>query len=341
MITALTTIIISFFATSLLIVPFIDLLYKLKFFKKKTAITSKNKNAAVTHIKSKVKTPEGAGLLLIGILIFLFPAIFALFYSVNGTITSNFPIAKEIGVIIFSLVAFGLLGLVDDIIKFFDLQQEKGFSGLKTKAKLLIQAILALSISSYMYYGLGINFINIPLIGTIHLGPLFIIFASFVIITFSNAVNFTDGVDGLSMGILLFCLFGYLVITVNIIDTPLSTFIGIWIGTIIAFLYFNVYPANIFLGDVGALSFGATLATIALLSGKVFIIFIFGLLFFIEFTSSFIQLVGKAVLKRKILPVAPAHYFFLQKGWKESQLTQRAWLATIILVIIGLFLSLI
>lgn len=341
MITALTTIIISFLFTSLLIVPFIDLLYKLKFFKKKTAITSKNKNAAVTHIKSKAKTPEGAGLLLIGILIFLFPAIFALFYSVNGTITSNFPIAKEIGVIIFSLLSFGLLGLVDDVVKFFDLQQEKGFSGLKTKTKLIIQIVLALIISIYMYYGLGINFINIPLIGTVHLGPLFILFATFVIITFSNAVNFTDGVDGLSMGILLFCLFGYLVISVNIIDTPLSTFIGIWIGTIIAFLYFNVYPANIFLGDVGSLSFGATLATIALLSGKVFIVFIFGLLFFVEFLSSLIQLFGYGVLKRRILPVAPAHYLFLRKGWKESQLTQRAWIATIILVVIGLFLSVI
>lgn len=339
MITALTTIITSFFFTAILIVPFINLLYKLKFFKKESAIVSKNKNAAITHIKSKVRTPEGAGFLLIGVLIFLFPLIFALFYSVNGTVTSNFPIAKEIGVIIFSLVSFGLLGLVDDVVKFFDLQNEKGFSGLKTKAKLFIQFILALAISIYMYYGLGINFINVPLLGTIYLGPIFILFATFVIITFSNAVNFTDGVDSLSMGILLFCLFGYLVISVNIIDTPLSTFIGIWIGTIIAFLYFNVYPANIFLGDVGALSFGATLATIALLSGKVFIVFIFGLLFFVEFLSSLIQLSGYAILKRKILPVAPVHYIFLNKGWKESQLTQRAWLATIILVVIGLFLS--
>jgi len=336
---ALTTIITSFFITAVLIVPFINFLYKLKFFKKKTAITSLNKNAAITHLKSKSRTPEGAGLLLIVVIIFLFLSIFTLFYSVNGNITSNFPIVKEIGIIIFSLVSFGLLGLYDDIVKFFELQQDRGFSGIKTKTKLLIQVLLATTIASFMYFGLGINFINIPVIGILHLGPIFIIFATIVIIIFSNAVNFTDGVDGLSMGILLICLFGYLIISVSIIDTPLSTFIGIWIGTLVAFLYFNVYPANVFLGDVGSLSFGATLATIALLSGKVFIIFIFGLLFFVEFLSSFIQLSAKAIIKRPILPVAPIHYLFLKKGWKESQLTQRAWLATIILIIFGLFVS--
>jgi len=334
---ALTTIITSFFITAVLIVPFINFLYKLKFFKKKTAITSLNKNAAITHLKSKSRTPEGAGLLLIVVIIFLFLSFFALFYSVNGNITSNFPIVKEIGIII--LISFGLLGLYDDIVKFFDLQQDRGFSGIKTKTKLLIQILLATAISSFMYFGLGINFINIPIFGIIYLGPIFIIFAALVIIIFSNAVNFTDGVDGLSMGILLICLFGYLIISISIIDTPLSTFIGIWIGTLVAFLYFNVYPANVFLGDVGSLSFGATLATIALLSGKVFIVFIFGLLFFVEFLSSFIQLSAKAIIKRPILPVAPIHYLFLKKGWKESQLTQRAWLATTILVIFGLFVS--
>lgn len=338
---ALTTIIISFCFTALVIVPFINLLYRLNFFKKKKAVITKQKNIAVSHVRSKVKTPEGAGLLLILVLIFLFPLLLTVFNDMNKVVTSNFPLEKEIAVIFFTLVSFGLLGLYDDVIKFFELQRDRGFSGLKTSTKFVLQIVLATVIAAYMYFSLGIDFLYLPFLGTICLGPYFMIFAALTIIVFTNAVNFTDGVDGLSMGILLFCLFGYLIVSVHIIDTPLSIFIGVWLGGIVAFLYFNINPANVFLGDIGSLSFGATLAVVALLSGRVFVIFVFGFLFFVEFLSSFVQLSSKAILKKPILPIAPIHYYFLKKRWPEGQLTQRAWLVTIVLVIIGLFLSVI
>lgn len=336
---ALTNIIVSFLVTSLLIVPFINFLYKISFFKKKSAITSQNKNAAVTHLKSKSQTPEGGGILLILVTIFLFPALFAVLHLLGKDIFSNYPVYQEIFVIFFTFISFGLLGLYDDVIKFYELDRDRGYAGLRSSRKLILQALLSLAISSYLYFSMGLNFVYVPFIGTLFLGPFFIAFSALTIMTFCNAVNFTDGVDGLSMGILLISLIGFLIITSKIIDTPLSTIIGIWIGGIIAFLYFNVYPARVFLGDVGALSFGATLAVVALLSGRVLAIFVFGLIFFIEFLSSAIQLSSKKFLGRSLLPVAPAHYYFLKKGWHEAQLTQRAWVATIMLTILGLFLS--
>ena len=119
-----------------------------------------------------------------------------------------------------------------------------------------------------MYFWLGINFLNVPFLGQLYLGPLFILYASFVIVAFANAVNITDGLDGLAAGLLLFCLFGLWVLSASILDTTLSIFVALFIGSLIAFLYFNIYPARIFMGDVGALAFGASLAVMGLLLGK-------------------------------------------------------------------------
>jgi len=205
--------------------------------------------------------------------------------------------------------------------------------------KFIIQWILGFIISFLLYFNLGINFVNIPFLGIINLGWLYIPFSAFVIVSFANAVNITDGLDGLVSGLLMISLFAFWILAGSILDTPLSYFLVLWLGSIIAFLYFNVYPARIMLGDVGSLSFGATFAVVGLLLGKIIALIIFGAIFFIEISSSLVQLLSKKYLKRKLLPVAPLHLWMQKYGWEEPKIVQRAWLAGIMLAVFGLWLA--
>jgi phospho-N-acetylmuramoyl-pentapeptide-transferase len=190
-----------------------------------------------------------------------------------------------------------------------------------------------------MYFNLQIDFIYIPLIGGIQLGWLFIPLAAFVIVAFANAFNITDGLDGLSSGLLLICLLAFSVISAASLDTPLSVFLALWLGGLIAFLYFNVFPARIWLGDVGALSFGATLAVVGLLVGKTIALVVIGAPFIIEIGSSLVQILSKKYLHRKIFPASPLHLWLQLKGWEEPKIVMRAWLAGIIFAILGLWLA--
>ncbi len=167
----------------------------------------------------------------------------------------------------------------------------------------------------------------------------YIFFAAFIILAFTNAVNITDGLDGLATGILMIALFGFWVVSRSILDVPTSLFIGSWLGGLIAFLYFNIYPARLFLGDTGTLSFGATFAVIGLILGKTFALPIMGGLFVAEVTTSLIQLLGKKYLKRRILPVAPLHLWLQNKGWEEPKIVMRFWLVSILFVIFGLMIA--
>jgi len=136
-------------------------------------------------------------------------------------------------------------------------------------------------------------------------------------------------------------LFGFWILSASILDTPLSMFIALWIGALMAFLYFNVYPARIFMGDVGALSFGATFAVVGLLVGKIVALIIMGGLFIIIGLSSFLQILSVKIRGKRLFPVAPLHYWLLKIGWSEPKIVQRAWLANIMLVIFGVWLAVI
>jgi len=196
-------------------------------------------------------------------------------------------------------------------------------------------------IACLIYFQLEISILLIPLIGTLILGYFYIPFAAFVIIAFANAVNVTDGLDGLASGILMISLFGLWVLSSTILDVPLSVFIALWIGSLISFLYFNVFPARIFMGDVGSMAFGATLAVIGLLLGKVLALVVIGFIFVVEIASSLLQLLSRRYLKKKIMPAAPLHLTLQEKGWAEPKIVQRAWLLQIMLTIFGVWLAII
>jgi len=331
----------SFVISSLSIVPFINLLYKLRFYKHQTSIDANRTDVASQHIRAKSRTPEGAGFLIILVVSILFAITLPALKMLGIFISQVHNLNDEINIIFFTFISFGLLGLYDDIVKYFELEREHGFVGLRTIHKLLIQIFLGLTIASLLYFNLGIQIIHVPIFGVFHLGFWYIPIAAFLIISLANAVNITDGMDGLSGGLLMISLFGFWFLSASILDTPLSVFIALWIGGLIAFLYFNVFPARIFLGDVGALSFGATLAVVGLLLGKIPAVIIVGVPFLVEGASSALQILSVKTFHRRIFPIAPIHYWLLKVGWPESKIVQRAWLCGILLVVFGVMLSLV
>lgn len=340
---ALGLVIFSFLITSLLVVPFINLLYKLNITRKKEA-PKKGKVPLFDKLHDKkAGTPVGGGVLIIAIVSLLFAVLFPVASHLGVFIQSAYALREEITVIFFTFISFGLLGALDDLLKTFGKPNRGVFGlafGLSRGQKFLLQWVLGLVVGYMIYSQLGIDILHIPIIGkTLNLGVLYIPFAAFVIVTFVNAFNITDGLDGLASGLLLICLLAFGIIAAGSLDTPLSIFITLWVGSLVAFLYFNVWPARIFLGDAGAMSFGAMLAVIGLLTGSIIALFVIGGIFLIEIASSAIQILGWKIIKKPIFPLAPIHHSFLAIGWEEPKIVMRAWLAGIMLAIFGLWLA--
>ncbi len=315
-------------------VPFIDLLFFLKRkFQRQTALA--NSSQTPIHdvlMKADEKTPSGGGILLILILAVLSIG----FYFLNFRTT---PDAVTLKILLFTLFSFGSLGLLDDIKLIFTRRKGK-FLGMGRRKLLGFQFILAGLIGAMLYYLAGLNNLYITGLGNFVIGLWYIPLAAFIIVSFANAYNISDGLDGLSAGLLLICLFAFLGITSRALDLTLASFIGIWIGALFAFLYFNIWPARIFMGDGGSFAFGAALAVVGLLTGKILALAIIGGMFVFIVASSLLQILSKKMLKMKILPVAPIHMYFKYIGWEEPKIVVRFWLAQGLLAIFGLWIAL-
>lgn len=325
--------ILSFFITGILLVPFIDFLYKIKLqrqvqktkdmFEKRTPLFDK-------HHAWKAGTPFGGGILIIVIV-----SVLTLWsYGIFGIEVKPW----ELFVLLFSFIGFGVLGLYDDMKKLAN-GNRSAFFGLRFRHKFFIQWILALIIASVFYYKLGFTFIFIHGFGLASLGFLFVPFAALVIVSFTNAFNVADGLDGLASGLLLICLGAFLIISSQQLDEGLGVFISVLMGSVMAFLYFNIYRARLWLGDVGSLSLGAVLAVIGLLTGKILALAIIGGVFILEVGSSLIQILGKRFLGRKIFHASPLHLLLQERGWNEPKIVMRAWLLGFVFAIVGLYLA--
>jgi phospho-N-acetylmuramoyl-pentapeptide-transferase len=287
----------------------------------------------------KAGTPVGGGILIIIITSILFFLYMSWFLYTKKYISINYPsLFTEIVVLFFTFISFGFLGLYDDLSKIF-LWKRTNIFGVRLRQKLMIELLLAALIAVSLFLNLKIDLIHIPFVGTYELSYWYIFFAIFVIVAFSNAVNITDGIDGLAGGVLLVALTGFWVISRSIIDVPTSIFISVWLGGILAFLYFNIYPARIMLGDTGALSFGATFAVIGLILGKSFALPVIGGIFVIEATSSGLQLLSKRFLHRKLYEVSPFHLYLQNRGWCEPKVVFRMWIIAIVFVLLGLAIA--
>jgi len=324
--------ILSAFITGILLVPFIDFLYRIKLqrkdqetrdpFNKRTPIFDKF-NAW------KVGTPVGGGLLII-----LIVSVLTLWsYGLLNVAINSWTIT----VILITFIGFGALGLYDDLKKLTNIPSS--FFGLRLRHKLVIQCIIALVIAFIIFMKLGYTFIFIRGIGLASLGFLYIPFAAFVIVAFTNAANIADGLDGLASGLFLICLGAFLAITSAQIDPSLGIFISILIGAVGAFLYFNIYKARIWLGDVGSLALGAVLAVVGLLTGKILALVVIGGVFVLEIGSSLLQMLWKKFFKRKLLPASPLHLYLQYRGWDEPKIVMRAWLVGFFFAILGLYLA--
>ena len=340
---ALGLILFSFLITSILVVPFINILYKLHFTRRKEA-PKKGKIPLFDKLHDrKAGTPVGGGILIILVVSVLFILIFPFASKMGVYIRSSHDFRTEIFVILFTFISFGVLGLYDDLVKIFR-KPKKGtlgmWFGLTRRQKFFLQWVLAFIVSFVLFKKLGIQILHIPLFDTVlNLGYVYPFFASLIIVAFTNAFNITDGLDGLSTGLLIIYLIAFGAIAANTLDIPLIAFISLWLGALLAFGYFNIWPARILLGDTGALSFGATLAVIGLLTGSLVSFLIIGGIFLVEIASSALQIFGWKVLKKPILPLAPLHNSFLARGWEEPKIVMRAWLASILLAIFGLWLA--
>ncbi len=324
---------LSAFITSILIVPFIDFLYKIKLRRqdqKTVDIFNKPTPLFDKFNAWKAGTPFGGGILIIFVVTVL---------TLWGYGMFNIPInAWELFVILFTFISFGALGLYDDLKKLTN-GNKIPFFGLRFRHKFVIQWILALIIAFVLYSQLGYSFVFIRGFGLASIGFLFIPFAAFVIVSFANAFNIADGLDGLASGLLLICLGAFLAIASSQVGGTLGIFIAILMGSVASFLYFNIYKARIWLGDVGSMSLGASLAVIGLLTGRTIAIAFIGGVFVLEIGSSLIQILGKKFLKRRLLPVAPLHLYLLKRGWDEPKIVMRAWLLGFFFAVLGLYLA--
>lgn len=325
--------ILSFFITGILLFPFIDFLYSknLQRQKQKTRDIFNNRTPFFDKFNAwKVGTPFGGGILIILVVSVLTLWAYGIF---------QIKIKPwELFVVLFSFIGFGLLGLYDDIKKLIN-GRKTVFFGLRFRHKFFIQWILALIIATVLYTELGYSFIFVRGFGLATIGFLFIPFAAFVIVSFVNAFNIADGLDGLSSGLLLISLVAFLAISSQQLDQQLGIFIAILMGSVAAFLYFNIYKARLWLGDVGSLALGAALAVIGLLTGKIIALVVIGGVFIIEIGSSLIQILGKKFFGKKIFPVAPFHLYLQKRGWEEPKIVMRAWLAGFFFAALGLYLA--
>lgn len=325
-------VLLSFTTTSICMVPFIDFLYFLKQkFEKIPAKLKKSETPIHDQLmKADVSIPAGGGILIILILIILSVGYGLFNASVDKT---------SLKILIFTLVSFGLLGLVDDVNLLLTKRTGK-FLGLSRKKIFLIQSILAIITSGMLYFMGGLNNIYISGLGNFVIHGWYIPLSALVIISFANAYNISDGLDGLSAGLLLICLFAFLALSSLSLDLTLAAFIGIWIGSLFSFLYFNIWPARIFLGDAGSFAFGATLAVVGLLTGKILAVAIIGGMFVIILLSSLIQILSKKIFKKKVFVVSPLHMYFKYIGWEEPKIVTRFWLAQGLFAIFGLWMGL-
>ena len=260
---------------------------------------------------------------------------------------------RYIWVVLFVTISFGVVGFLDDFIKI----KSKSSDGLSSKQKIILQSLFALIATTFLYYSAETSpetaFI-VPFYKDllISMSPfLFIFLGSFVVVGSSNAVNLTDGLDGLAIlptiliaGALGLIAYGmgniliadYLYLPHLEISGELVVFCGALIGSGIGFLWYNTYPAQIFMGDVGSLTLGAILGTIAVILRHELVFAIMAGVFVMETLSVAIQVISFKLRGKRVFLMAPIHHHFELKGWEEPKIIVRFWIITIILILVAL-----
>ncbi|MBE1304999.1 phospho-N-acetylmuramoyl-pentapeptide-transferase [Clostridium botulinum] len=297
-------------------------LFLIPLFKKLNLGQSIKNGIPISH-KKKAGTPTFGGI------IFIFSSIITMLFMIK-----NYN--KELLLIISSLIAFGLIGFIDDTLKKIHKKNE----GLTSKGKMILLLFVSSIFAIYSYYN--------PSIGSIIMFPftkklfdlriLYIPFIIFYYVSTTNALNLTDGLDGLATSITLLVVTFFIFLSFGMGHYTLSISCSCIAGALLGFLRYNCYPAKIIMGDTGSLALGGAIATIAMILKNPFIVIIVGGIYVIEALSSLIQIVFFKLFGKRIFKMAPIHHSFELHGWHETKIVSVFSIITTILCLIG-FLS--
>lgn len=290
--------------------------------------------------KEKSGTPTMGGLLIWGTVLFLALFFFAVenFFPGNFLSKLNFLTRRETLLPLGALVISAIIGLIDDYLGVKKIGPKGG--GLSVLYRLGLYTVIAIVGSLWFYFKLDWDIFHVPFIGNFIIGWWYIPIFIFVIVATAFSVNETDGLDGLAGGVLAssFAAFGAIAFTQGKFD--LATFCAVIVGSLLAFLWFNINPARFFMGDTGAMSLGITLGIIAMLTDTALLLPVIGFIFMIETISAIIQLLSKAIRKKKIFLSAPIHHHFQAKGWPEPKIVMRFWLISAVTAVLGVVIFL-
>jgi phospho-N-acetylmuramoyl-pentapeptide-transferase len=300
----------------ILMPPFIGLLRRLGFGKRI------REDGPGTHMV-KAGTPTMGGVLMIAVV-----GVSAVLFHVldNGAFLGPQTIAP-----LLTLLLVGFLGAADDY-----LNATTG-EGIRIRQKLLWQIVVA-GVIAYQIQSTypTATTLAVPFLGSVAISPIaYIAFAGFAIVATTNGVNFTDGLDGLAGGTLIFAFVSYMIIALLGGQLELAILCAMLIGALLGFLWFNVHPAQIFMGDSGSLAMGATLAVISLITGQILLLPLIGIIFVLEVGSDVLQIGYYKMTHKRIFKMAPLHHHFELLGWDEEKITMRFWIVGVLAAMLG------
>ncbi len=235
-----------------------------------------------------------------------------------------------------TLIATAVLGLIDD---FYNIRGVGKAKGIDVKPKFLWLILFSAIGAWWFHYKLEYSSIHIPAVGDFDIGFWYIPLFMLVIISTANAVNITDGLDGLAGGLLMIAFGAFGIIAYAHGMVFLTALCGVICGALASFLWFNISPARFYMGDTGALSLGATLGVIALLTNSIFVLVIIAGVFVIETLSDIIQIASKKFRKKKVFLIAPLHHHFEALGWPEHTVVFRFWIIGGLLAVMGVVIG--
>ncbi len=294
--------------------------------------------------KIRIEEPTGhsvkTGTPTMGGIMILLPIVGITIVLNIANLQGNTLIGRSVLVPMATMLTFGILGALDDIA---GVRGANGHGmGLSARRKFFAQTLLAVAFAFILRYGLDLRSIAVPTIPEkIDLGIFYVPIAMFIIVGFSNAVNLTDGLDSLAgwTSAIAFACYGMIAFLQG--QAFLAAFCFTIVGALLAFLWYNAHPAELFMGDTGSLALGATLGVVALMTGQWLLLPLVGIVFVAETASVILQVSFFKLTKgKRIFKMTPLHLHFELLGWSETQVVQRFWLAGLLAGMLGIALAL-
>lgn len=237
-----------------------------------------------------------------------------------------------------ALVGGAVVGLIDDLVNIRG--SGKGVAGLRSGLKFVMITAVAVIGAWFFYYKLGYRDVHLPYVGDITIGWLIIPLFILAVVSAGNAVNISDGLDGLAGGLLASAYGFFAIIALLQGNFGIAGFCFTIMGALLSYLWFNIYPARFFMGDVGSFALGTALGVVAMLTNSIFLLPLIGLVFVAEAGSSLLQIASKKLFHRKIFISAPVHHHLEAIGWPETKVTMRFWVIGNVAGVLGLLVAL-